>query len=68
MSRPFWRCEIRLTLVNGQQGVISLDASQLVTLRELDQQFAKARAMAETLCREPAVEEVPRQQPFKVVG
>jgi hypothetical protein len=66
MSRPFWRCEIRLTLQNGQQGVIALDAAQLVTLRELDQQWARARSMAETLIREPAAEEVSRQ--FKVVG
>jgi hypothetical protein len=66
--RALWRCEIRLTLVNGQQGVISLDASQLVTLRELRQQMDKALMMAETLVREPAVEEVPQQKPFRVVG
>jgi hypothetical protein len=66
--RALWRCEIRLTLVNGQQGVIALDASQLVTLRELRQQMDKALMMAETLVREPAVEEVPQQKPFRVVG
>jgi hypothetical protein len=68
MSRPLWRCEIRLTLTNGQQGVVSLDATNLVTLREIQGQFTKAMAMAQTLCREEVADEAPQAKPqFKVV-
>jgi hypothetical protein len=55
--RPTWKCEIKLTLVNGQKGVISLDADQLLTMRELKEQFSKALAMAEELRRAPAEEQ-----------
>jgi hypothetical protein len=68
VSRPLWRCEIRLTLTNGQQGVVTLDAVNLVTLREIQGQFTKAMAMAQTLCREEVAEEQPQAKPqFKVV-
>jgi hypothetical protein len=68
MSRPTWRCEIRLTLTNGQQGVVSLDATNLITMKEIQGQFTKAMSMAQTLCREEPAEEAPQAKPqFKVV-
>ena len=57
MSNPLWTCEIKLVLQNGQQGVVQLSATNLFTIKEIQQQFAKALQMAETLAREPAVEE-----------
>jgi hypothetical protein len=68
MSRALFTVVCSIELQNGQSGNASVRADTLTTLREVRAVLDRAYAMAEQLAREPAVEEVPRQQPFKVVG
>jgi hypothetical protein len=70
MSRMLWNCRVILTGTNGQSGTVDLSATNLVTIREIEQFLAKATRMASTL-QEQHIEEmepVSARQAFKVVG
>jgi hypothetical protein len=71
MSRMIWNARVILTGANGQSGTIDLSASNLVTIREIEQFLAKAAKMAGTLQQTHVEEMEPastRQPSFKVVG
>jgi hypothetical protein len=70
MSRMLWNCEVKLTGINGQSGCIHLHATNLVTVREIEQFLHKAVTMASTLQQTHMEELEPAsaRQPFKVVG
>jgi hypothetical protein len=48
-SRMLWNCRVILTGVNGQSGTVDLSATNLVTIREIEQFLQKAAKMASTL-------------------
>lgn len=66
MSRPLWSVEVKLILVNGEQGVIHLHAANLVTIKEIRAFLDKAVTMADTLARQPDQEG--KQWSPRVVG
>jgi hypothetical protein len=67
MSRVFFDVTVRIVMRNGADAVVEIVSRDLVTERECKEALDRAMRGLQSL-RAPAVEEVPRQQPFKVVG
>jgi hypothetical protein len=69
MSRMLWNCRVVLTGVNGQSGTVDLTATNLVSVREIEQFLAKATRMASTLqqTHHEELEPASARQAFKVV-
>jgi hypothetical protein len=70
MSRMLWTARVILTGANGQSGTIDLSATNLVTIREIEQFLHKAVTMASTLQNQHHEEFEPasNRPAFKVVG
>jgi hypothetical protein len=68
-SRMLWNARVILTGANGQSGTIDLSATNLVTVKEIEQFLAKATRMATTLqqAHHEEMEPASARQAFKVV-
>lgn len=60
MSRPTWRVQISVTLVNGQAGKVEIDAGDLLTFRDCQDVFNRALNMARQLNAQPAEAATPQ--------